>query len=33
MLFADIVGSTALTGKLDAETAHEVLYRVDTEPL
>ncbi|MCP4766661.1 MAG: adenylate/guanylate cyclase domain-containing protein [Gammaproteobacteria bacterium] len=27
MLFADIVGSTALTEKLDAEEAHELLYR------
>ena len=27
MLFADIVGSTALTEKLDAEEAHEMLYR------
>ena len=27
MLFADIVGSTALTEKLDAEDAHDLLYR------
>jgi class 3 adenylate cyclase/tetratricopeptide (TPR) repeat protein len=27
MLFADIVGSTALTEKLDAEEAHELLYQ------
>ena len=27
MLFADIVGSTALTEKLDAEEAHEILDR------
>jgi class 3 adenylate cyclase/tetratricopeptide (TPR) repeat protein len=27
MLFADIVGSTALTEKLDAEEAHELLYK------
>ena len=27
MLFADIVGSTALTEKLDPEEAHELLYR------
>ena len=27
MLFADIVGSTALTERLDAEEAHELLYR------
>ncbi len=27
MLFADIVGSTALTEKLDAEEAHDLLYR------
>jgi class 3 adenylate cyclase len=27
MLFADIVGSTSLTEKMDAEEAHELLYR------
>ena len=27
MLFADLVGSTALTEKLDAEEAHDLLYR------
>ena len=27
MLFADVVGSTSLTEKLDAEEAHELLYR------
>lgn len=27
MMFADIVGSTSLTEKLDAEEAHELLYR------
>jgi class 3 adenylate cyclase len=26
MLFADIVGSTAMTENLDAEEAHELLY-------
>ena len=27
MLFADIVGSTAITEQLDAEDAHDLLYR------
>ena len=29
VLFADVVGSTNLTEKLDAEEAHELLYRAD----
>lgn len=32
MLFADIVGSTALTEKLDAEDAHDLLYRATRLP-